>query len=68
MEVWIVFDGNVPECGKYKRAELEWLAESLCGFENDKEAEAVVLAELLALELGVVKKIRRRVVKVQWSF
>jgi len=71
MKKWILFDPIVPECGKYERDELAWLAEILSPYELDDERgidwNEDCVSRLKDMPLGYAIRIEEKVVcLVDW--
>ena len=63
--IWVIFDKNCPECGKYDEDDLKDLALRIISYENDEKLEEEVLEKLLCMEVGIAKIINnQRVVKI----
>lgn len=63
--VWLFLQDNAPEYSAHKQSELDFLADCLCGWENDKTLVASVKQQLLAMPPGFIQRIQgKRVVRV----
>ena len=63
--VWICFQDSVPEFGKYRQSELEFLAEQLLRFDYTATELEELHRTMLVMPLGVMQRIiDKRVVRV----
>lgn len=63
--IWIIFDKNSPECGKYDEDDLEDLALRIISYEDNEKLEEEVFEKLLYMEVGTAKLINnQKVVKI----
>ena len=63
--IWVIFDKNSSECGKYEEDDLEDLTLRIISYEDDEKLEEEVFEKLLYMEVGTAKLINnQKVVKI----